>query len=223
MLPLSDENPARLKPYVNWLIIGSCVLIFLWQVSFGSSHFVNTLNMYGLVPARLLSGDGYQTFVTSIFLHGGWMHLLGNMLFLQIFGDNIEDACGHLRYLVFYIVCGVAASALWMYMAWGSQYPAVGASGAISGVMGAYFIMFPGARIRTLVSIGFFWQIVRVPAYTMIGLWFIYQFLLALIPINIGVAYWAHIGGFVAGIAFAKFFKPREMARPTPDIRHYYR
>lgn len=221
MLPLGDENPVRLTPYVNWILIGGCVLIFLWQVSGGSSHFISTLYLYGLVPARLLSGDGYHTFVTSIFLHGGWTHLLGNMLFLHIFGDNIEDVCGHLRYIAFYIVSGAAASALWLFTAWGAQYPAVGASGAISGVMGAYFIMFPGARIRTLVSLGFFWQVVRVPAYTMIGLWFVYQFMLALIPINMGVAYWAHVGGFIAGIALAGVFKPALRSRPKPHIRYY--
>ena len=213
MLPIGDEKPVRLTPYVNWLIIGSCVIVFLWQVSGGYRHFIYTLNMYGIIPARILSGDGYLTFVTNIFLHGGWMHLFGNMLFLYIFGDNIEDACGHLRYIAFYIACGFAASALWMVTEWGATYPAVGASGAISGVMGAYFVMFPGARIRTLVRFGFFWRVVKVPAYVMIGLWFLYQFLLALIPISTGVAYWAHIGGFVAGIALAKIFKPSERNR----------
>lgn len=221
MLPLGDENPARLTPYITWTIIGSCLVVFLWQVSGDSSHFINVLYVYGFVPARLLSGGGYHAFVTSIFLHGGWMHLLGNMLFLHIFGDNIEDAFGHIRYLAFYIVSGVAASAFWMFTAWGAQYPAVGASGAISGVMGAYFVMFPGARIRTLVSAGFFWRVVRVPAYVMIGLWFVYQLLLALIPMNVGVAYWAHVGGFGAGFAIAKAFKPWERARPTTYIRYY--
>jgi len=222
MLPIGDENPPRITPFVNWLLIGSSVLVFLWQVSGGERQFIYTIYMYGLIPARVLMGDGYHTFVTGIFLHGGWIHLLGNMLFLYIFGDNIEDACGHLRYLAFYITCGVAASALWMLMAWGSISPAVGASGAISGVMGAYFIMFPGVRIRTLVSIGFFWRLVRVPAYAMIGLWFIYQFMLALFPGNTGVAYWAHVGGFVAGIACARFFKPGESPRPPSLISSYY-
>jgi len=220
MLPLGDENPTRLRPYVNWLLIGACVLVFIWQVASGYSHFVYSLNMYGLVPARVLTGDGLYTFLTNIFLHGGWTHLLGNMFFLYIFGDNIEDACGHLRYLTFYLACGLAASALWTLTAWGSPYPAVGASGAISGVMGAYLVMFPRARIRTLVSLGFFWRVVRVPAYVMIGLWFIYQFMLALIPLNTGIAYWAHVGGFAAGIVLAKVFGPGE--RLMPDVRRYY-
>jgi len=218
MFPLGDENPVRLTPYVNWMIIGSCILVFLWQVSGGYNGFIYSLYMFGLVPARVLAGDGLYTFLTNIFLHGGWMHLLGNMFFLYIFGDNVEDACGHLRYLIFYLACGVAASALWMLTAWGSRYPAVGASGAISGVMGAYFILFPRARIRTLVRIGFIWQVIRVPAYTMIGLWFLYQLLLASIPLNTGVAYWAHVGGFIAGIALAKLFRPRE----RPSVSYYY-
>jgi len=220
MLPLGDDLPSRLTPYVNWLIIGGCVVTFLWQITGDSSHFTNVLLMYGFIPARLLLGGGYHTFITSIFLHGGWTHLLGNMLFLYIFGDNIEDVCGHLRYIAFYIISGIAASALWMLTTWGAEYPAVGASGAISGVMGAYFVMFPGARIRTLIRAGFFWRVVRVPAYIMIGLWFLYQLLLGLIPINVGVAYWAHIGGFAAGFVIAKFFKPAERARPSPYIRY---
>lgn len=220
MLPLGDENPVRLTPYVNWLIMGGCVVVFLWQVTGDSSHFINILLNYGFVPARLLSGEGYYTFITSIFLHGGWTHLLGNMLFLYIFGDNIEDVCGHLHYIAFYILSGIAASAFWMFTAWGAEFPAVGASGAISGVMGAYFVMFPKARIRTLVRAGFFWRVIRVPAYVMIGLWFLYQLLLAFIPINVGVAFWAHIGGFVAGVTIAKVFKPGSRAQPMPSIRY---
>lgn len=214
MIPLSDEIQATLKPYVNWLLIGSCVLVFLWQFSGGAVHLRRTVIMYGLVPARVLSGSGLHTFVTNIFLHGGWMHLVGNMLFLHIFGDNVEGSYGHLRYLAFYIICGFAASALWMLTAWGSPSPAIGASGAISGVMGAYVIMFPKSRIRALVSFGFLWQVRRVPAYFMIGLWFFYQLLLALLPMETGVAYWAHVGGFAVGIAFARFFKPRREPGP---------
>jgi len=222
MLPLGDDIPARLTPYVNWLLIGSCVLVFLWQFSGGAVHLRRTVIMYGLVPARVLSGGGLHTFVTNIFLHGGWMHLVGNMLFLHIFGDNVEGACGHLRYLAFYVTCGFAASALWMLTAWGSPYPAVGASGAISGVMGAYLIMFPRSRIRTLVSFGFLWQVRRVPAYAMIGFWFVYQLVLALLPMETSVAYWAHVGGFAVGIACARFFKPGGEPRSPSLIRSYY-
>jgi membrane associated rhomboid family serine protease len=209
MLPLSDENPIRLTPVVNWAIIATCILAFLWQTSSGRSHFVSTLYTYGLVPASVLAGEGLHAFATNIFLHGGWAHLLGNMLFLWIFGDNIEDCCGHIRYLAFYVGCGVLASALWMFTALGSPYPAVGASGAISGVLGAYFVLYPGARIHTLVGFGIFMRVVRVRAYTVIGLWFAYQFLLALVPMNTGVAYWAHVGGFVAGIALSRVIRPK--------------
>ncbi len=222
MLPIGDENPTRLTPIVNWTIIAATILTFLWQTSRGETYFVYTLVNYGLIPARILTGDGLHTFITNIFLHGGWSHLLGNMLFLTIFGDNIEDCCGHFRYLAFYIASGVAASALWMFTAWNSPYPAVGASGAISAVLGAYFILYPNVRIRTLMGVGIFWRVIRVPAYVMIGLWFFYQLLLASIPLNTGVAYWAHIGGFIAGMALSKIIKPR-LRRPQAiyDLENY--
>jgi membrane associated rhomboid family serine protease len=222
MLPLGDDNPTRLTPIVNWTIIAASIITFLWQTSRGESYFVYTLVNYGLIPARILTGSGYPTFITNMFLHGGWSHLLGNMLFLTIFGDNIEDCCGHIRYLAFYIASGVAASALWMLTAWNSPYPAVGASGAISAVLGAYFILYPNVRIRTLMGVGFFWRVIRVPAYAMIGLWFIYQLMLASIPLNTGVAYWAHIGGFIAGMALSRIIKPR-LRRPQAhyDLEQY--
>ena len=215
MLPLGDEEPTRTTPIVNWLLIAVCTITFLWQISGGYRFFIYTLYTYGLIPARLMRGEGYYTLLTNMFLHGGWMHLLGNMFFLYIFGDNVEDACGHVKYLIFYLICGVAASLFWLATSWGSQYPAVGASGAISGVMGAYFVLYPEARVRALVRFGFFWQIIRVPAYLMLGLWFLYQLLLALIPINLGVAYWAHVGGFITGLALGRVFG-------TPRRRIYY-
>jgi membrane associated rhomboid family serine protease len=153
-----------------------------------------------------------------MFLHGGWSHLLGNMLFLWIFGDNIEDniVCrwnskivGHIIYLVFYLICGVAASILFIFTAWGSSIPAVGASGAIAGVLGAYFIFYPTRMVRTIVGFGLFFRVVRVRAYTMIGLWFVYQFIMALSPFDTGVAFWAHIGGFIMGVLLAMIFRPR--------------
>ena len=206
MLPIGDEEPTRTTPIVNWLLIAVCFIIFLWQISGGYRFFIYTLYTYGLIPARLMMGEGYYTLLTNMFLHGGWMHLLGNMFFLYIFGDNVEDACGHVKYLIFYILCGVAASLFWLATSWGSQYPAVGASGAISGVMGAYFVLYPEARIRALVRFGFFWQIIRLPAYLMLGLWFLYQLFLAMIPLNLGVAYWAHVGGFITGLALGRVF-----------------
>ncbi|HUS79348.1 MAG TPA: rhomboid family intramembrane serine protease [Patescibacteria group bacterium] len=223
MLPLGDENPTRLTPIVNWTLIVACIAAFVWQSTSGSEFFWLTLYSYGVVPARVAAGGGLYTFFTNIFLHGGWSHLLGNMLFLFIFGDNIEDCCGHLRYLAFYLVCGVAASGLWVITDWGSTYPAVGASGAISGVLGAYFIFYPSAKIRTLVSFGYFFRVIRVKAFTMIGLWFAYQFLLALVPLNTGVAYWAHVGGFVVGIVLSRLIKPKIRQIPTYSDLDYYR
>lgn len=218
MLPLGDENPTRITPIVTYALIASCVAVFLWQTSSGSSFFVYTLIQYGIIPVRVLGGQGLYTFVTNIFLHGGWTHLLGNMLFLWIFGDNIEDniACrsrsmtlGRLSYLGFYLLCGFTASAVWLLTALGSTRPAVGASGAIAGVLGAYFVFYPTRQIRTLVGLGFFVWVIKVRAYTMIGLWFVYQFMMALSPWDTGVAFWAHIGGFVMGVLLANLIQPR--------------
>ena len=135
---------------------------------------------------------------------------MGNMLFLFIFGDNIEDRYGHLRYLIFYLVCGVLASGIWMFTELNGVFPAVGASGAISGVLGAYFILYPQARIRTLMTFGIFIRVVRVPAWIMIGFWFLYQLMLGFLPYNTGVAYWAHIGGFIIGLVLSPFIKVRK-------------
>jgi membrane associated rhomboid family serine protease len=142
------------------------------------------------------------------------------MLFLWIFGDNIEDCCGHLRYLLFYLTTGIAASLIYTLTAPNSPYPAVGASGAISGVLGAYFIFYPRAKIHTLIGAGLIYRIIRLPAYTTIGLWFIYQIVLAALPINTGVAYWAHIGGFAAGLALSRIMRPKLRGpNPPPDLK----
>ena len=211
MIPIGDENPSRIIPFINWGLIIACVAAFIWQTSSGVSFFESTLFEFGIVPHKNLSGEARYSIVTNIFLHGGWSHLLGNMLFLFIFGDNIEDRLGHIRYIIFYLVCGVTASIIWMATALNSPYPAVGASGAISGVLGAYFVLYPRARIKTLMSFGYFIRVTRVPAWVMIGMWFVYQLLLAFIPLNTGVAYWAHVGGFVVGWIIARLFKPREI------------
>lgn len=212
MIPIGDENPSRIIPFINWGLIIACVATFIWQTSSGVSFFESTLFEFGIVPQKILDGEGLYSIVTNIFLHGGWSHLLGNMLFLFIFGDNIEDRLGHIRYIIFYLVCGVTASIIWMATAINSPFPAVGASGAISGVLGAYFVLYPRARIKTLMSFGFFIRVTRVPAWVMIGMWFVYQLLLAFIPLNTGVAYWAHVGGFVVGWVIARLFKPREVS-----------
>lgn len=221
MLPLGDENPVRLTPFVNWSIILASIAVFLWQTSAGDSFFASTLFTFGIIPQEVLAGKGLHTLVTNIFLHGGWSHLGGNMLFLWIFGDNIEDCCGHLRYLAFYLATGVTAAILWIFTVPNSPYPAVGASGAISGVLGAYFVLYPRAKIRTLIGAGLFLRVVRISASASIGLWFVYQLLLAAIPANTGVAYWAHVGGFLAGLALARVIRPRlRMPKSYEDLEY---
>ena len=220
MIPLGDENPSRIVPFINWGLIIACVATFIWQTSSGVTFFESTLFEFGIVPQKVLDGEGLYSIVTNIFMHGGWSHLLGNMLFLFVFGDNIEDRLGHIRYIIFYLVCGVTASIIWMVTALNSPFPAVGASGAISGVLGAYFVLYPRARIKTLMSFGYFIRVTRVPAWVMIGMWFVYQLLLAFIPMNTGVAYWAHVGGFVVGWIIARLFKPREIPYTVPESRY---
>jgi len=217
LIPLGDENPSRIVPFINWGLIIACVATFIWQISSGVTFFESTLFEFGIVPQKVLNGEGLYSIVTNIFMHGGWSHLLGNMLFLFVFGDNIEDRLGHIRYIIFYLVCGVTASIVWMATALNSPFPAVGASGAISGVLGAYFVLYPRARIKTLMSFGYFIRVTRVPAWVMIGMWFVYQLLLAFIPMNTGVAYWAHVGGFVVGWIIARLFKPRETPYTVPE------
>lgn len=214
MLPIRDENPSRIFPFVNWAIIIACILIFLWTASRGQSGFEAIVEAYGLSPSEILRGAALQTFLTSIFLHGDLLHLLGNMLYLYIFGDNVEDMCGHLGYIAFYLLCGILASLAHILTNWGSPIPAIGASGAISGVLGAYVILFPRVRILTAIPFGPFFRIVYVPAYLAIGLWFVYQFLLALFAAGSGIAYWAHVGGFISGLALAKAFARRRHRHP---------
>jgi membrane associated rhomboid family serine protease len=222
MFPLSDDNPRQIVPFVTWTLIGACVLVFLWQVSLGSAGNVAAF-AFGMIPARLfgqaelppeiVTVPAWATLFTSMFLHGGWLHLGGNMLFLWIFGDNVEDSMGHARYLVFYFVCGVAAAMAQAIVNPGSAIPMVGASGAISGVLGAYILLHPQATVRTLIFLGFFVTIVHVPALIVLGLWFVMQlFSAASAPADApGVAFWAHVGGFVAGMVLVPFFKRRDV------------
>ena len=221
MIPVDDENPASIFPFVNWLLILACVGVFLWQFVTGPEESSRLVTVYGFTPAKILDGKGYYTVITSMFLHGGFLHLAGNMLYLYIFGDNVEDMCGHLRYLVFYLLSGVIASVVFMFSAWDSTLPAVGASGAISGVLGAYVLLFPKARIKTVIAVGIFIRLVRVPAFVMIGLWFLYQLLLGFAAVETGVAYWAHIGGFLAGLALGRPFASRRKRHPIYQRPRY--
>jgi len=221
MIPLRDSNPSRTIPFVNYLLIAVNVIVFLFELSLGRG--MNKLVMhFGLVPCNLVDDVstlhfGVTTFLplfTSMFLHGGWMHLIGNMLFLYIFGDNVEDRFGHFRYLIFYFVAGLAAAATQIYMFPASLVPMVGASGAIAGVLGAYVFMFPTAKILTLVPIFFFFQFIELPAFLFLGFWFLLQIISGTFALGIGadaggVAWWAHIGGFIAGAALFPFLRKR--------------
>lgn len=220
-------------PYVNAALIITNALIFLYGYSIGNymDHFIFR---YGLIPANVFSPypdasltDRVYPFLTSMFLHGGWLHLIGNMLFLYIFGDNVEGRMGHFRYLVFYIVCGLLAALFQFVTNIHSVIPMVGASGAISGVLGAYMTFYPRSRILTLVPVFFFIQFIHIPAAVFIFVWFIIQFLSGLGTLSApketgGVAFWAHIGGFVAGLLLARFFDRKPYLREASTGGYYH-
>ncbi|MCY3758120.1 MAG: rhomboid family intramembrane serine protease [Acidobacteria bacterium] len=216
MIPLKDINRTRTFPAVTLLLIAANAAVFVYQLFLGSGPVLTGFfYQFGLVPRALLSLgywqdagilQGLAPLFTSMFLHGGWMHFLGNMLYLWVFGDNVEDWLGSLRFLLFYLVCGLLASLLQIAVHPGSPIPMIGASGAISGVLAAYLVLFPGARVLTFVPILFFFYLVRLPALIFLGLWFLLQFFNGAVSLTAGdlsmggTAWWAHIGGFVAGL-----------------------
>ncbi len=216
MIPIRDNIESKTYPVVNTLIIVANVLVFFVQMAQGD-NIKRFIFLYGLVPARytvpeiasyFTVGQQIFSFFSFMFVHGGFLHILMNMWFLYIFGDNVEDRLGSLRYLIFYLLCGVVSGLAHMFVSWHSQAPTVGASGAIAGVMGAYFLLYPRARILTLIPIFIFPWFVEIPAFFFLGLWFILQFISAAgTPAHGGgVAWWAHIGGFIIGMAFLKLF-----------------
>jgi hypothetical protein len=216
MIPIRDAVRSSQFPIVNVLIIGVNIIAFVWQMMQGP-RLEEAFLFYGIVPIRYSSPEvaahftGFEQvlpFFTSMFLHGGFLHILGNMWFLYIFGDNIEDTIGHIRYLLFYLLCGLAAGLIHLYMNWDSKIPTIGASGAIAGVMGAYFILFPRSRVLTLIPILFIPYFIEIPAFFFLGMWFVMQFLNAAGSGGSagGVAWWAHIGGFVFGMLLLKVF-----------------
>ncbi|WP_145103994.1 rhomboid family intramembrane serine protease [Cereibacter sediminicola] len=204
MFPIRDHNPSGRTPHVTYALIAANVLIFLLMHYGAPSRLALEVALFnwGLVPAELLQGTGYEGILTSMFLHGGWAHLLGNMLFLYIYGDNLEDVMGHWRFAGFYLASGLAAAAAQVMADPLSWIPMVGASGAIAGVMGGYLLLFPRARVDVLIIIVIFFRIIPVPAYLLLGLWFLFQIISGVaVPTDQGgVAYWAHAGGFGAGI-----------------------
>ncbi len=218
MFPISDHNPTRITPYVTYALIGANIFIFLYQLRLTSPQLEQFFQLYAVVPKELTASFGGipvnqtvpepLTLVTSQFLHGGFLHILGNMLFLWIFGNNIEDKLGHIKYVIFYITCGSLAALAQWFFSMQSGIPSLGASGAIAGVMGAYILRFPHAKIRTLVFLGPFIVFPDIPAIFFLGIWFLQQALYGIASLNVpsnigmesgGVAYWAHAGGFVFG------------------------
>ena len=216
MFPLKDDNPTQSKPIVTIALIVICVFIFLYQFSLTHAENIFIINSYGMKPQNLFLDtniSNYFTIVSSMFLHGGFMHLIGNMLFLWIYGNNIEDAMGHIKFLFFYLFCGLAAAFLQALVTPNSNIPMIGASGAVSGVLSAYLLLYPKARVSTLIFIFFFITVIRIPAGILILIWFATQLLNASLtdPNSPGVAWFAHIGGFLMGILLLPFLKKKNI------------
>ncbi len=236
MIPLKDTVPARTFPFVTVSIIVVNSIVFLFEVSLDPKVLEAFIASFGVIPHKYFmlaqmdstnwAGRFFPLF-SSMFLHGGWLHIIGNMWYLWIFGDNVEDRLGHFRFLVFYLLCGVGAALTHIYLNPASTVPTIGASGAIAGVMGAYFMLHPFARVITLIPIFFFIEIVEIPAFFFLGFWILLQFFQGTISLMApsqvgGVAWWAHFGGFVLGAILVFFFKKsgKNWKRMYPD--QYY-
>jgi len=224
MLPLKDTIRSRSFPAVNWLIIILNLAIFLYETSLGPRQLDRLISTYGVVPARLIDGPPQEwlTLFTSMFLHGGWLHVISNLWALYIFGDNVEDRMGSGRYLVFYLICGVVAGLAQVFATSTTQVSSIGASGAIAGVLAAYLVLFPGARVITLIFLFLLPWFVEIPAILYLGFWFVSQFFSGVLSLGMttttgGIAYWAHIGGFLAGLVLLPFF-----ARRSPAYHRWY-
>ncbi|NWG45861.1 MAG: rhomboid family intramembrane serine protease [Alphaproteobacteria bacterium] len=228
MFPIADDNPTRTRPVVTYGLIGLNIVVSLWQWALPPEPAREMVYALGMIPAVLFGSQtlppeialvpAWMTIFTSMFLHGGLLHLAGNMLFLWIFADNVEEAMGRAPFVVFYLLCGIGAALGQALLDPGSTVPMVGASGAISGVLGAYILLYPHATVRTIVIFGFFVQLLHVPAYVVLGLWFAIQLASGLMSPagEAGVAFWAHIGGFLAGLALVPLFRRRHIALLQP-------
>jgi membrane associated rhomboid family serine protease len=220
MIPIRDHNPTVRRPYVTIALIATCVLVYLWQTTEGPRAAAETVYSFGFIPAVILGErtlpaelavlPGWMTLFTSMFLHGGFMHLAGNMLYLWVFGNNIEDAMGHGRFVVFYLLCGTAAAFAQVLPNPESVVPMIGASGAISGVLGGYLLLFPHARVQVVIPFVFMW-LHELRAGWLLGFWFLFQLLSGVGADSAGggVAWWAHVGGFVAGMVLILPFRDR--------------
>jgi membrane associated rhomboid family serine protease len=218
MFPVKDDNPTSITPWVTYAIILLNVLVFGYEVllmSSGEELLINFFDVYGMIPEKIVNGENLLSLFTSMFIHGGFMHIIGNMLYLYIFGNNIEDIMGHKRFILFYLICGIAASALQISVNPHSVIPNIGASGAIAGVLGAYLLVFPKAKVHTLIFFGYFIRWVKLPASFVLGFWFIIQLFSGIGSLgyamadSVGIAFFAHIGGFVAGALLVFFFSRR--------------
>ena len=237
MIPLRDDNPTETMPVVTVGLITACSLVFFYQLSLGPEAGQRFVYQYGAIPAVLFGQESLPrevmavpasfSLITSMFLHGGLLHLIGNMLYLWIFGNNIEDAMGHLRFIAFYLLCGVIAAMSHALVEPGSVAPMIGASGAISGVLGAYLLLYPRARVLVAIPLGFFFPRMYLPAVIVLGFWFLLQLLNSTASGGGGggVAWFAHIGGFLAGMVLIGFFKRRSVRffNPPPprSMRSY--
>ncbi len=243
MFPLRDENPTELVPVVTFVIIVLNVLVWLLvQQAGGGEGFLASLCAYGAIPADITgalgsgdliqlgpdlacraSGLGWLTILTSMFMHGGWMHLIGNMWFLWVFGNNVEDSMGHVRFVVFYLLCGALASVAHILTDPGSVVPTVGASGAISGIMGAYLVLYPKVRVQTLFFLVVFVRVIPLPAWVLLVQWMVIQVWSGVSTFGAeggGVAFWAHIGGFIAGVVLIKLFqRPQLVAAKRQHVQ----
>ena len=230
MFPIHDDNPTRITPYVTYVLLTACVLVFFWQISLGDAA-QQAVYSFGVIPSVLFATKNlpaeleilpaWLTIFTSMFLHGGWMHLIGNMLYLWVFGNNVEDAMGHRRFIVFYLACGLLAALTQAVLNPDSEIPMIGASGAISGVLGAYLLLHPHARILVVIPIVIVIYTPWIAAYWVLGFWFVLQLFNSLTSASDtgGIAYGAHLGGFVAGMLLIPFFKYRHVALFSPAKR----
>ncbi|HQE93226.1 MAG TPA: rhomboid family intramembrane serine protease [Anaerolineae bacterium] len=218
MIPLSDNIPSRHFPTVTLGLVAANTIVFLFEVFFEPAAD-QMAQMFGATPINIMTGWTNPltlvTLVTAMYLHGGWAHLIGNMIYLWIFGDNVEDRMGHGRFFIFYTLCGVLSGIAQVLAMPTSSVPAIGASGAIAGVLGAYLLLFPHARVRTLVPLIFIYTTIYLPAVLVLGGWFLVQFLNGVASLNVnvqtgGVAWWAHIGGFVSGMILMPLFRQKQ-------------